>query len=460
LSNMTASLAGSRQLGASSLIQTLGAALADLEHPDVAQSLMEQIVDTFVVAIREEGQAEVLAVQMEVLTTVMKMAWTSINDAKARDAATSPPPFGSPAGTVPEAEIDKPYNMVSVPLDRCADMLDQLQCVMEVGRRRIAEAVKELAANPDADEDDRERLEMDVEPSNDLIEYAIDSAGYLIKMHGAKIIPALAEAMGPFILEIVKEEGPMMDRVRSAAVCMFDDLIEHASPDSHFLLPTFLPHILAYTESSDPFLRQTAVYGLGVCAQCGGDDFEPHVPAALQALQKVVARPGAREDVNLCATENAVSALIKCVRYRPHSAGAFADTIMPGVLAFLPFTSDSIEARLVHGLLVDGITTQNELWVGKGGAWAQHALTALAKALIAHAKATEKAADADGGDGDDDAGDAEDDEPLFDDRSLATLTGFFASVRGTPMGAGLVGLARGMKRAQQRALAEYGLSLA
>jgi hypothetical protein len=442
------------------MIHVLGAALPDVEHPQVAQALLEKMVTALVLAISEEGQFEVLAVQAEVATTVLKMSHNSIVDAQARAAATSPPPFGSPAGGTGGAaaggEGDRPYNVIVVPLEQCADLLEQLQIIVEVGRRRIAEAVKELAANPDADEDDRERLELAVEPCNDLIEYAIDATGYLIKSHGAKIIPALSESMGAYMLEAVAEELPMMDRVRSAAVCVFDDLIEHASPEAHFLLPTFLPHLLAFTQSADPFLRQTSVYGLGVCAQHGGPDFEPTVAPALQALQKALARPEAREDVYRCATENAVSALIKCLRFRPASAGAYADVIMPGVLAFLPFTSDEIEARLVHGLLVDGVTTQDEMWVGKGGAWAAQALTALAKALIAHAKATEKAVEE--GDGDDEAGEAEDDEPLFEERSLTTLTNWFASVRGTAVGSGIVAVARTMKKAHQRALAEYGLA--
>jgi hypothetical protein len=36
---------------------------------------------------------------------------------------------------------------------------------------------------------------------------------------------------------------------------------------------------------------------------------------------------------------------------------------MRGVLAYLPIKSDGIEARLVHGWMVDGLAALDPLWV-------------------------------------------------------------------------------------------------
>ena len=61
----------------------------------------------------------------------------------------------------------------------------------------------------------------------------------------------------------------------------------------------------------DGNLRQCAVYGLGVAAQHQPAAFRQVAPSALAALMAVIQKPGAREEDNAMATENAIGALGK-----------------------------------------------------------------------------------------------------------------------------------------------------
>ena len=81
-----------------------------------------------------------------------------------------------------------------------------------------------------------------------------------------------------------------------------------------------------------------------------GQTFTPYVPEALQALATVIQDPAAREDENINATENAVSALGKLCEHQTQNLDA--KSIFPSFLACLPLTEDAVEARVVHAQLV------------------------------------------------------------------------------------------------------------
>jgi hypothetical protein len=106
------------------------------------------------------------------------------------------------------------------------------------------------------------------------------------------------------------------------------------------------------------------VYGAGVCALFGGPKFDAYVPGVKDTLIKIVTSPDSRDEENDCATDNAVSSLLKIAMHRSAGPGVYVYQIMVGVLAYLPIKGDGIEARLVHGWLVDGLAANDELWIG------------------------------------------------------------------------------------------------
>jgi len=138
-----------------------------------------------------------------------------------------------------------------------------------------------------------------------------------------------------------------------------DDLVEFASPVSHEILPPMLAAVLDVltTPGGEATLRQAAAYGASVCAQHGGAGVTPHVPALIDGLVKSVTAAGARVGEAENATDNAVSALVRFALHRRDSPGVDADALLSGVVAYLPLRADGVEARAVHGLVVEAVAT-------------------------------------------------------------------------------------------------------
>lgn len=64
-----------------------------------------------------------------------------------------------------------------------------------------------------------------------------------------------------------------------------------------------------------PEVRQACAYGCGVLAQYGGEQFAAACAHALPLLQALVAEPDSRSIDKVNATENAISAVAKIIKY-------------------------------------------------------------------------------------------------------------------------------------------------
>lgn len=86
----------------------------------------------------------------------------------------------------------------------------------------------------------------------------------------------------------------------------------------------------------------------------------PHAKALVDALISCVTAPGARKDDAENATDNAISAVVRFALHRRGAPGVDSDALMAGVVAYLPIKADGIEARTIHGLVIDAIA--NSAW--------------------------------------------------------------------------------------------------
>jgi importin-5 len=114
---------------------------------------------------------------------------------------------------------------------------------------------------------------------------------------------------------------------RQWALCVFDDLVEFCGPASVRYQPLFLQPLLAYTEDGSAEVRQAAVYGCGVMGQFGGPAYSAACTEALAKLIKVINAPESRSVDNINATENAISAVTKILKYSP--ANINKDEVIP-----------------------------------------------------------------------------------------------------------------------------------
>ncbi len=183
--------------------------------------------------------------------------------------------------------------------------------------------------------------------------------GYCVKIHKNDVLGPLftdlpgttttpSMSLGRLLLSYIERADVGKIPMRAAALCLADDLTEHAPASHAMVLPTFFPHMLQCTAHDSAILRHPACYGVGVVAQHANAAFLPHAPATIVALSQVIRAPDAREEENEGATDNAVAALIKIALFSP--PGALAgnldpQAIMGGCIEYLPLKSDRIECE-------------------------------------------------------------------------------------------------------------------
>lgn len=150
---------------------------------------------------------------------------------------------------------------------------------------------------------------------------------------------------------------------RKAAICVFDDIIEFGGEAGHSYIRQVLRALDAFVTDKDPNVRQSAAYGLGLCAQFGGADFASYSSSVGQKLLSYLSWRGAYTPENITATENVVSALMKMVEYqRP-----FMDVsnLIDPILNNLPLSKDESEALIAHEIFSVWLERRDTVIIGQ-----------------------------------------------------------------------------------------------
>lgn len=111
-----------------------------------------------------------------------------------------------------------------------------------------------------------------------------------------------------------------------------------------------------------PEVRQAACYGLGVLGQFGGEQYAQSCAEGIPRLVQVISDPNSRDDENINATENAISAVTKILKYNNYSLNV--EEILPVWFSWLPVWEDTDEAPHVYGFLCDLIEANNPTILG------------------------------------------------------------------------------------------------
>lgn len=77
----------------------------------------------------------------------------------------------------------------------------------------------------------------------------------------------------------------------------------------------FLQSMIQYCKDKQPEVRQAAMYGCGILAQHGGDQFSQTCSMVMPILVEAVVSSDSREPENMTVTENAISAISKIMKY-------------------------------------------------------------------------------------------------------------------------------------------------
>jgi len=170
---------------------------------------------------------------------------------------------------------------------------------------------------------------------------------------------------------------------RQLALCIFDDIVEHGKQLSFPLWESFIPFLLEYSQDPHNGVRQAACYGLGVCAQQGGDLFKPVFRPALEGLLRTIQKPNSRVDEKTASpTENAISSIGKLIAFQSANfVGNELQEIVNMWISWLPIEFDELEARSVHKQFCNLLMSQGALMFGPQSSNLPQILSVLAQCL-------------------------------------------------------------------------------
>ncbi|CAG9576082.1 unnamed protein product [Danaus chrysippus] len=157
------------------------------------------------------------------------------------------------------------------------------------------------------------------------------------------------DSLLPYLVQLLAPGRPYSDR--QWAICIFDDVIEFGGPACVKYQDIFLEPMLNGLREPEPEVRQAAAYGCGVLAQFGGPNFAAACARAVPLLAALIAEPDSRSVENLNATENAISAVTKIIKYNHSQINR--DEIIRHWLTWLPVVEDTEEAPHVYSLLCE-----------------------------------------------------------------------------------------------------------
>lgn len=373
-------LDGPRSAGICGMPKLLSLALLDDADADHAQRVLMQCLDVLLPALSAEKSIDMLGQMGEALDHLLRIAYES-----------GPPP------------------RCGVALDYTPRVHDAIRTAMRGSLQRRASAIEKAHADDDFDEDSAVRLEQQLEDERDLLVSLQDACGYLTKMHGEAVIESLrTTGLETDIMEMASS-GDII--ATACAMCMLDDLVEHASPAAHEYLELFMPLVDQGIDVTESLARQAAVYGAGVLAAQGGESVEGSVHHLVGKLANLVQEEDAFDEECINCTENAMSSLLKFVQHRSAGLGPMASDVVDLVVQRLPLVADEMEACVVHEVFFRRVIAGDVLYVGEGWSKLQQVVHAFSAILVAHLSVT-----------------AEGEDPLLNEESEASVPAVWAAI--------------------------------
>jgi hypothetical protein len=231
--------------------------------------------------------------------------------------------------------------------------------IIDIEDRRKERADKKGA--DDFDEEEQEKVDVDEQKDEEILASIAEVITRFVKYHKEHYLPFVPEIF-PKVLELLQPN--QLPTNRHAALCICDDLIEHAGAPSGPLIQHFIGPMMTMMGDQDKAVRQAAVYGVGVCAQFGGSFIAPYLPDILNRLTTVIRSQDATSRTYVYSTENAISSVGKICRYQAQVVNN--SQLLPLWLSMLPTTKDKSESPLIYDNLCYFIESNNADLLGPG----------------------------------------------------------------------------------------------
>jgi hypothetical protein len=215
-------------------------------------------------------------------------------------------------------------------------------------------------------EDERSELMDALHREQEVLTPLVDSVGYILKFLRESFVPIFDSHVAPVLGPHLKSGSD--GRALFAAICLFDDCVEHCGSNAAKKYSTQLAEgslrgMDDGMNCDDLSVKQVSLYGLAQIARYGSpDSLLPHVQNLIPALLLIASTPK-EQDENLFVIENAVSALASLTLIGKAPFGGLnsfnRESIITTFLRQLPLSADEDEAKVsCHGrtILNESIT--------------------------------------------------------------------------------------------------------
>lgn len=321
----------------------------------------------------------------------------------------------------------------------CARMSGaQLQALVDVLAELLRESferrqeAEESAANERTGDDDEEEDDDVPAEEESLLSQIVECVGQGLKGYRTSFLQTLQPKILGYVQMLLPPTRSPSDR--TAAICVFDDIIEYAlalaccararllchlpllsaccqfsclmprrahtprlrgaqpPPGRHCsadggsspFVAQGAPVLLRYVTDDSPDVRQAAAYGLGVLAEHAGPAYsDEQCRAACAAIVALARQPTARDEDWETATDNAISALGKALVHRPAAIGG-EPSALETWLGYLPVRADKVEASVVHAQLCTLAETHGASLLGAKAERAHSIVGTLVKVVVSH----------------------------------------------------------------------------
>mmetsp|Transcript_27299 Transcript_27299/g.31798 ORF Transcript_27299/g.31798 Transcript_27299/m.31798 type:complete len:1305 (+) Transcript_27299:116-4030(+) len=298
-------------------------------YPRILLSLAKQL------KLEDEDDIETLSEFSEAMSNICYSAYTHKNEAD-----------GSHVASLTGSEVDQ---FVS-------ELLKVIGSCLNRRTENIAASIRN-ALNEDQKADIEEILVVEAE----LLSGLVDSLGYNMKILKGDFVPVfdkyILHAFGP----LLTATGTSDSRARFAAVCLFDDCIEHCGS---IAAAKYAPHLIKgisqglndATNGGDIDLKEAAVYGVSQIARHAPKEALASVIVPLIQQLIVIAKEGEvkqKDDIEfLRLVENSTSALATLVLFQsspyPNLNGVNKSDVINIFVSNLPLSEDEDEAKFCH----------------------------------------------------------------------------------------------------------------
>lgn len=266
------------------------------------------------------------------------------------------------------ALIDSLNDCIKVLGENCLNE-QQMQSIVEILRKSFLASLEKKQSSQktyesEEDEEERDELENEILSEEQLLTIIAETVGQIMKSNRA-FIPYFINFLWPIFINLLNPNYG--DSEHKIALCVVCDFIESGGSATHQFFDHIVPALFNYASDKSPEVRQAAVYGIGACAEFGGEPFEQVIPRAIEVLLGAITRQDAKNSESKPATANAVSALFKFIQFRSNNAHVLANRAqyLQTWLQSLPVGGDNIEARIVHGHLINLIQQNNPIILGQ-----------------------------------------------------------------------------------------------